>query len=60
MKVEACKICDMQCGFCKYDCNCKTLVEVEDGTKRPRPEIVEVDIFENGRKIGTTNVVKYN
>ena len=59
MKVEACKICDNQCGYCKYACNCATLVEVENGTERPRPEIVEVDIIENGRKIGKMNVEKY-
>ncbi len=25
--VEACKICDNNCGCCKYNCNCYTLVE---------------------------------
>ena len=26
--VEACKICDNNCGYCKYNCNCYTEVEV--------------------------------
>ena len=26
--VEACKVCDNECGYCKYNCNCYTLVEV--------------------------------
>lgn len=28
-KVEACKICDNNCGYCRFNCNCSTLVEVE-------------------------------
>ena len=27
--IEACKICDNNCGFCKFDCNCSTEVEIE-------------------------------
>ena len=26
--VEACKICDNNCGYCKYACNCSTEVEI--------------------------------
>ena len=26
-KVEACKVCDNNCGYCRYNCNCYTLVE---------------------------------
>lgn len=26
--VEACKVCDNECGYCQYNCNCYTLVEV--------------------------------
>lgn len=25
--VEACKVCDNNCGYCRYNCNCYTLVE---------------------------------
>ena len=28
LKVEACKICDNNCGYCKYACNCSTEVDV--------------------------------
>ena len=28
-KVEAYKICDNNCVYCRYNCNCSTLVEVE-------------------------------
>ena len=27
LKVEACKICDNNCGYCKYACNCSTEVD---------------------------------
>lgn len=27
-KVEACKICDNNCGYCKFNCNCSTEVEI--------------------------------
>ena len=27
-KVEACKICDNNCGFCKFACNCYEMVEI--------------------------------
>lgn len=26
--MEACKVCDNNCGYCKFDCNCAT--EVQD------------------------------
>lgn len=26
--VEACKVCDNECGYCRFNCNCYTLVEV--------------------------------
>ena len=25
--MEACKVCDNNCGYCKYGCNCSTDVE---------------------------------
>lgn len=25
--VEACKVCDNNCGYCRFNCNCYTLVE---------------------------------
>ena len=25
--MEACKVCDNNCGYCKFDCNCSTDVE---------------------------------
>ena len=28
--VEACKICDNRCNYCKFACNCSTLVEVTE------------------------------
>lgn len=28
-KVEACKICDNNCGYCKFNCNCSTEVEID-------------------------------
>ena len=28
-KVEACKVCDNNCGYCKFDCNCSTEVEID-------------------------------
>ena len=27
-KVEACLICDNNCGYCKFNCNCSTEVEI--------------------------------
>ena len=29
-KVEACKICDNNCAYCQYDCNCSTLIDVDE------------------------------
>lgn len=26
--VEACKICDNNCGYCRFACNCSTEVEI--------------------------------
>lgn len=59
MKVEIGKICNRMCGFCEYDHNCRMIVEVEDGTERPRPEIVYIDIMENGRIIGKIKTYEY-
>ena len=28
--VEACKVCDNRCNYCKFACNCNSLVAVEE------------------------------
>ena len=28
-KVEACKICDNRCNYCKFACNCNEEVEID-------------------------------
>lgn len=43
--MEACKVCDNNCGYCKFNCNCLTDVEEFEKKKSPIKNGVESGVL---------------